>query len=119
VIHGGEGKIVDLMASAHTHWQESGKREWALSVFAHRSRDAEWIIRRARRSDPNVLLHSVIRETTAGRIRQAGYDVTVRGRVPRGHALILLPNPPSDSDWPVLESLFDDFRPNPVPSGRR
>jgi hypothetical protein len=114
VIRGGLCKPDDLAVSARFHWARSGKREWALSVFAHKSRDADWIARRARRSDEEALLHPVIRETTAGRIRAAGYEVVLRGRRPRGHALILLPNPPRDAEWPVLSSLFDEPRDNPA-----
>jgi hypothetical protein len=104
----------DLRATATQHWLESGKREHAISVLAHRTRDADWIVRRARRSDPESLQHPVVRQTTAGAIRQAGYDVVPHGRHPRGHALILLSTPPSPQDWPRISSLFGQERPNPT-----
>jgi hypothetical protein len=117
VIRGGTCSPGDLQLTAYQHWLESGKREWGISVFAHRTRDADWIAKRARRS--NALPHPVIRETTAARIREAGYEVLLRGRRPRGHALILLDNPPKPTDWPTIESLFDQARPNPAGPQRR
>jgi hypothetical protein len=113
VIRGGTSAPSELETNAKLHWLKSGKKEWAISVFAHRYRDATWIAIRARERLP----HSVIRETTVGAIRGAGFQTVPRGR--HGHALILLPNPPPADVWPTIAALFGNERPNPALRYRR
>ncbi len=61
----------------------------------------------ARRAE---LPHAVIRTSTVGRIREAGYDVAPSGG--RGHADLKLPSPPSDDDWKKLNEVFGEPEPN-------
>jgi hypothetical protein len=113
VVRGGSSGPRELQVNAELHWKKSGKTEWAISVFAHRYRDATWIAIRARNRVP----HPVIRETTVGAIKRAGFETVRRGR--HGHALILLPNPPPSDVWPTIAALFENERPNPALRYRR
>src|SRR5262245_31196139 len=113
LVRGGTSAPDELRRTAELHWKKSGKKEWAISVFGHRSRDARWIAIRARKRLP----HSVIRETTVGDVKRAGFRTLPRGKY--GHALILLPNPPEPTVWPTIAALFVNEQPNPALRLRR
>lgn len=95
----------DLATGAQTHFD--AERIYALSVFSVPEMSADEIARAV------PLRHSMIRESTAGRLRAAGYEV-VSSPGPPGHADLLLPNPPTDNDWRALGAAFDSPRPNPA-----
>ena len=98
----------DLVLSAQSHFDREGA--FALSVFSVPGRTADEIVGGV------PLPHSVIRESTFGRLRAAGYDV-VSSLGPPGHADLILPNPPTDDDWQVLDEAFDAARSKPATMG--
>jgi hypothetical protein len=59
------------------------------------------------------LPHSAIRESTVGRLREAGYDV-VPSPGPPGHADLVFRDSPTGADWRTLDQIFDPPRPNPA-----
>lgn len=81
---------------------------FALSVFSHADVTWETIALRA------GLGHAVVRVTTVGRLREAGYDVANCNA--NWHCQILLDGPVTDEDCARLSACFDDPVPNP---GRR
>ncbi len=95
----------DLALSAQSHFDAEGV--YALSVFSLPGLTAGEIAA----SVP--LPHSMIRESTVGRIRAAGYDVLPSGG-PSGHADLVLTNPPTTHDWQILDRTFDPARQNPA-----
>jgi hypothetical protein len=50
-----------------------------------------------------------LRESSVGRIRQAGFDIFPSPtRRSRAHSTLRLPDPPTDRDWEKLEEAFDE-----------
>lgn len=98
----------DLALSAQSQYDIEGFH--ALSVFSAVGKTADEIARGV------PLPHSMIRESTVGRLRDAGYDV-MSSAGPRGHADLVFPGPPSDDDWLRLDTSFDPARPNPATMG--
>ncbi len=105
VVRGGLMSAADLSLGAQTHFDAEGA--YALSVFSVPGKTADEIARGV------PLPHSMIRESTVGRLRAAGYDV-VSSLGPPGHADLILPNPPTDDDWQALDKTFDAARPSPA-----
>ena len=103
VVRGGLMLSADLAISAQSHHDAEGSH--ALSVFSRAGMTADELSRAV------PLPHSMIRESTVGRLRAAGYDV-VTSPGPLGHADLVLPNPPTDDDWRLLDESFDPARPN-------
>lgn len=93
-----------MEAEAYTEYDDSG--HFALSVFSVPGVGIDELARIANR--PN----GVIRLTTAGRIRAAGYEV-LPDEPPPGHAALQLPNPPTDTDWETSRAIFDEPIRNP------
>jgi hypothetical protein len=81
-----------LRKSALEHHDERG--DFAISAFSLAEACAEDLARLG------ALPHRRIRETTVGRLRDAGYDV-VPDPPPQGHALIMLPRLPTDGGPPL------------------
>lgn len=95
----------DLALGAQSHFDAEGI--YALSVFSVPEMTADEIAQGV------PLRHSMIRVSTAGRLRAAGYEV-VSSPGPLGHADLLLPNPPTNDDWRALDAAFDPSRPHPA-----
>ncbi len=93
-----------LEVNALTHYDAFG--EYALSMWSLPGADVATIAATA------DLPHSVVRTSTVGRIRAAGYEL-VRSEPPPAHADLKLPNPPTDDDWATIRGAFDDPIPNP------
>lgn len=56
--------------------------------------------------------NTVIRKTTVGALRAAGFEVTPpKGR--KRHADLLIPDPAADDVWERLHETFDPPEPNP------
>jgi hypothetical protein len=87
-----------------------------LSSWSFPGLDAPGVARAAKEVDPTTLPHSVIRASTAGRIRAAGYELVATDPQP-GHYSLMLPDPPTDDDWAALNSIFGEPQPNPVARG--
>lgn len=96
---------VDLALSAQSQFDVEGV--YALSVFSAPGMTADEI------AEGVPLRHSMIRESTAGRLRAVGYDV-VSSSGPPGHADLILRDSPTDADWQALDEAFDAARPNPA-----
>ena len=94
-----------LRKTALAHHDERG--DFAISAVSLPDADAEAL------AHLGALLHPRIRETTVGRIRAAGYDV-VPDPPPEGHALIMLPQLPTDTDWTTISDVFDPPQANPA-----
>jgi hypothetical protein len=94
-----------LRKTALAHHDERG--DFAISAFSLPDADAETL------AHLGALAHPRIRETTVGRIRAVGYDV-VPDPPPDGHALIMLPRLPTDTDWTTVADTFDPPRQNPA-----
>ena len=88
---------------------ETGTGIFGLSVCSLPGRTADAI---ATIVGTDRLPHTWMRESTVGRLHEAGFDVVPTGW--RGHATLMLPNPPTDDDWNRLEAAFDKPRDNPV-----
>lgn len=95
----------DLSLGAQTQFDTDGF--YALSVCSAPGMTADELAVAA------GLTHSMIRESTVGRLRAVGYDV-VSSPGPPNHADLLLPEPPGDADWEALDRVFDAARPNPA-----
>jgi hypothetical protein len=93
-----------METNAATHYDEFG--EYALSVWSLPGADVATIAAAAN------LPHSVIRVSTARRIRAAGYEL-VRSEPPPSHVDLKLPNPPTSQDWETIRSIFDEPITNP------
>jgi hypothetical protein len=104
VIRGGEMKADGLQLAVEEDFDESGT--YSLSVFAHDGVDVETVARKA--CQP----HGVIRVSTVGRIREAGYDIANCDT--RWHCDLIFPGQPSATDWEVLQSIFDPPIANPA-----
>jgi len=105
VVRGGVMNVRDLEVGAYTHYDMTG--DYALSVFCVPGSTVEETAIVAER--PNAQ----IRVSTVGRIRGAGYEVTL-SEPPPGHSDLHLPSPPSDADWDTLRAhVFDPPIPNP------
>ena len=98
----------DLALSAQSQHDIEGFH--ALSVFSAAGKTADDI------AIGVPLAHSMIRVSTVGRLRDAGYDV-VSSPGPPGHADLVFSRPPSDDDWRRLDECFDPARPNPATMG--
>jgi hypothetical protein len=60
----------------------------------------------------NKRANNKVRKTTAGRLRQIGCEVTPP-EGPFKHVNIILPQPPTDTDWAALEEALDPPENNP------
>ena len=96
---------VDLARGAQSHFDVEGI--YALSVYCAAEKTAAEI------ADRVPLPHSFVRQSTVGRLRDAGYEV-VPSPGPPAHADLVLPDPPTDVDWEMLDVLFDPPHPNPA-----
>jgi hypothetical protein len=87
----------DLQRSAGTNYDDTG--EYALTVWSEIGLTAEQIHERYLAHYPKA------RSSTAGRVRGVGYEL--KPTWDPGHYDIVLPNPPSVTDWDNLTSIFD------------
>lgn len=55
-----------------------------------------------------------MRVSTIGELRAAGFDVIPDPEEGPVHALVTLPEPPSEAQWEHLRSCFGPRQPNPV-----
>ena len=94
-----------LRKSALEHHDERG--DFAISAFSLPGARAEDLARLG------ALPHPRIRETTVGRLREAGYDV-IPDPPPEGHALIMLPRLPTHDDWGAVCDTFASPTLNPA-----
>jgi hypothetical protein len=93
-----------LLISATRHFEEFG--EWAWSFWCAPGKTADEI---AMAADFD---NEVIRESTVGRIRQAGFDVE-SDSASDDHCKVELSGPPSAADCRRLRDAFDAARPRP------
>lgn len=85
-----------------------------MSVYSIPGLDARQIA--ALRVGSEGLPHGEIRESTVGRVREAGYHVTLSEKegYAEGHCDLIVPWEPSNEDCDKLLRLFDKKRPNPA-----
>ena len=93
-----------LLISATTHFEESGETEWGWSFWCAPGKTADEI---AEAADFD---NDAIRESTVGRIREAGFEV-VSDSACDDHCKIKLAGRPSDDDCKRLRDAFDEARP--------
>jgi hypothetical protein len=98
VVRGGEMKHRDLERSAATNYDETG--EYALTVWSEIGLTAEQIHQK-------YIPHPKARWSTADRVRGAGYEL--KPTWDPAHYDIVLPNPPSVTDWDNLTNVFDSL----------
>lgn len=104
VIRGGTNARKVVQQQAEDEFEASGI--YAISVGADEKLSLDDLAMANKR--PN----SVIRKSLVGRLRAAGFEVTP----PKGkkrHANLILPSPPTDTDWERLDMAFDPPEPNP------
>lgn len=104
VLRGGRMVISDLRRNAIATLQRMGRL--GVSVRAGRGADIEELA-----ENPFPLPHAVIRVTTVGRLRAAGFEIEATGAY--AHCTVWLP----DATHERLEHLraaFDDPAPNPA-----
>jgi hypothetical protein len=118
VVRGGIAEIDNMKASAWVHYvnrlAKRGFEEWALSVASLPEVGLDELCRAAAANIPRFNRYKRIRVTTAGEVRRVGYEVVADG-LP--HALIVLPNPPADTDYEAVESVLQPAQPNPGYTG--
>jgi hypothetical protein len=105
VIRGGENKLTDVKLRAEEEAQ-TGDEGYVLSGNGDPSMDFDAITRIARRPNP------MVSRTTVGRLRAAGCEVTPPTGKKR-HVTIVLPQPPTTSDYRRFVDAFDPAEPNP------
>jgi hypothetical protein len=109
-IRGGWMKARDLQISAERYWVENGRRRgYALTVWCWPGHTAEQI---AEAVGTERLPQPVLRKTTVGKLRAAGYPLEKSGG--KYHYSLRLPDPPTPQDWVNLRRIFDLGQPNPV-----
>ncbi len=111
VVRGGKMAIQPTMMAL-----EKEKRlhdQYALSVYCVPGLSSFDI---ACRVGTEALPHSEIRETTAQKIRGAGYEIRLSQRegYPEGHCDLIVPRKPSEDDCKTLAELFSEKSQNPV-----
>jgi hypothetical protein len=92
----------DLERSATINYQETG--EYALTVWSEIGLTPEQI-------HEKYMPHPKARSSTAGRVRSVGYELQPTWDA--GHYDIVLPNPPSVTDWDNLTNVFDTLLERP------
>ncbi len=106
VLRGGEMRDRDLALAAEINHRKWGS--FALSVFAHHGADLDTLARKACRP------HAVVRVSTVGALRAAGYDVADCDD--RWHCDLTLGGRHTSADWARLRGLFDRPVENPARS---
>ena len=106
VVRGGLSTAETLFRTAIAHYDAEG--EYAISVRSAPGMSADELAK----ADP-PLRHAQIRETTAGAVRQAGFEI-VRDEPPPMHALIKLGSVGADDDYLRITAIFNAPRPNPA-----
>jgi hypothetical protein len=96
VVRGGEMKYGDLEVAAVSNYQWHGV--YALTVWSEAGLTAQQI------HDKYLARYTKARFSTAGEIRGFGYGL--QPTWDSGHYDIVLPNPPSVTDWDNLSSIF-------------
>jgi hypothetical protein len=107
VMRGGLSAPDTLAKTALAHFDTYG--EFAISCRSKMGMSADELAA----VDPPLVQYPWIRETTAGELRSAGYDV-VPDEPPPAHALIMLPRIPTDDDYVRIEATLSEQRPNPL-----
>lgn len=105
VVRGGKMKRRSLVNAAERHNLIRGG--YAISVWCLPERTGEQIA--AYSTEAVGLNYPDLRETTVGRLYEAGFEMTQTGK--RGHYTLWLPSPPSDSDWQRLDEIFSEPKP--------
>jgi hypothetical protein len=96
VVRGGEMKNESLETAAGTNFDEFG--EYAISVFSE-------VGLTARQIHEKYIVHRKARVSRAGRLRGLGYEL--KPTHGPGHYDLVLPNPPSITEWDNLRGAFD------------
>jgi len=108
----------DLTVSASTCFGRRGF--YGLSLWSYPGMTATEIAEEVGRVAAErgiVLLPNLqMRQSTAGALREAGYEITPGGGL-RGHVTLVLDELPVDTCWAGLTNLFQAEEPNPI--GRR
>lgn len=102
----------DIADKAEANFRDEGVR--SLSVFASSTLDLEGIVREAR-SYGRYLPHGTMQTSTAGRVREAGFEL-VSTPPPPGHYSLMIPDDYTDAALTALMRAFD--APVPTPQGR-
>lgn len=94
--------------------------EWhgrsVFSVWSFPGLTAEEIaveVARFRTEEDLLLPHGKLQPTTLGKLLDCGFEYAVRGDFP-GHLVLILPDPPADTDYAKLLGALADPTPNPV-----
>jgi hypothetical protein len=126
VVRGGQMEPVTTVKALRKERRERGR--YALSVYSIHGLDAHRIALRVGTPD---LPHPEMRESTAGRIREAGYEIALSQEegYAEGHCDLVVPWESSEDaseEWLLNHSerlleLFDKKSPNPVkrPKGQK
>jgi hypothetical protein len=106
-----------VKASATNHMvdtlQETGRVEWAVSVASRADASVYEIAMEAGEKVWKFNERPQMRVTTVGTLRASGYDV-VPDELP--HALVMLPNPPADTDYEAVSVAFGNPATPPIPN---
>jgi hypothetical protein len=107
VVRGGELGLKDVREQANDEYESSGT--FSISVAGGETGwTLEQVAKAARR--PN----RQIRKTTAGRLRQGGFDVAPpQGERKHVNLILAEQRTLTDEDWATLSELFDVAEPNP------
>ncbi len=95
-----------LWKSALVHYDRTGGTEYAWSFWCCPGKTADEIAADAR------FMNSTIRESTVGRMREAGFD-PVPDSEDDDHCRVTLPGEPTGIDCKRLQDAFDEPRLNP------
>lgn len=102
VVRGGHLNAQDLKRAVDTTHRRTGV--WGVSTNAGTGVTVEELARR--------LPHAVVRVSTVGRLRAAGWEARPTGRAP--HCTVYKRGaPPDDEDIERLQAAFEPSRPNP------
>lgn len=104
VIRGGLNARADVEEQAEDEFEENGR--YAISCGADADMTLDELAMANQR--PNRL----IRKSTVGRLRAAGFDV-MPPTGPTRHSDLLFPGPVTDELFAAFEDAFDDAEPNP------
>lgn len=118
VIRGGMMLKQDMAASARRYAALKGV--YGITVWSWPQLSAGEIALRVKETHPpgrNPVAHGRLRQSTAGKIREAGSD----GRSLRlvktgagGHYTLTFPGEPTDADWGRVEGMFSPAEDNPA-----
>src|SRR6266852_3294218 len=100
LVRGGTMKREDMAISAEAHYEKHGV--YALTVWCAPRRTAGEI---ACKVGTEWLPWGKIRSAPVQRVRALGYGVVFRGKPM--HVDLILPSPPSATDWDALDGAFD------------